>query len=94
MVFSIVKLTTNTGISDQDVMIGIPNVDDVKRSKLYRELIEDCGCSKYILVTVKSIAIKHNEVKLVLESHYVIIPEEYFMDTRRTGNEVQRRNQF
>ena len=86
MIFSIVKLTTNTGISDWDLMIGTPNVDDVKRSKMYKELIEDCGGSKFILVTVRSVETKSKDVKLINESRYAIIPcEEITMKGSQHG---------
>lgn len=91
MVFSIVKLTTDTGISDQNVMIGIPNVNDVKRSKLYRELVEDCGCSKYILVTVRSVEVKGKAVKLDNDSRYAIILGEE-ITLKGEANAIQRRN--
>lgn len=53
-VFSLVGLETNTGIRDAGIISGMPEVEDVQNSKLYRELVEDCGCSDYIAVIVKS----------------------------------------
>ncbi|MEA4895889.1 MAG: hypothetical protein VB064_11610 [Oscillospiraceae bacterium] len=91
MIFSIVKLTTNTGISDQDLMVGTPNVDDVKRSKLYKELVEDCGGSKYILAAVRSVEIENSKVDLIDEYRYAIIPEGEFT-MRGETNEIHRKN--
>jgi len=53
-VFSLIGLETNTGIRDAGIMSGIPEVEDVQNSTLYRELVEDCGSSDYIAVIVKS----------------------------------------
>jgi len=53
-VFSLVGLETNTGIRDAGIMSGVPEVEDIQNSTLYRELVEDCGCSDYITVIVKS----------------------------------------
>ena len=47
-VFSLVGLETNTGIRDAGIMSGIPEVEDIQNSDLYKELVEDCGCSDYI----------------------------------------------
>lgn len=52
--FSVVVLQTNTGICDVGLMSGIPVVEDVQDSKLYKKLVEDCGNSDYIAATVKS----------------------------------------
>lgn len=52
--FSFVELETNTGISDSGLMGGIPDREDVKNSDLYQELLEDCGDSASIQVTVNS----------------------------------------
>lgn len=52
--FSLVSLQTNTGICDAGLMSGIPEVEDVQDSRLYKELVEDCGYSSYIEATVKS----------------------------------------
>jgi len=53
-VFSIIGLETNTGISAVGLMSGIPDSEDVQKSQLYKELVEDCGESEYITATVKS----------------------------------------
>ena len=53
-IFSFVELETNTGVSDSGYLSGIPDRDDIESSDLYRELIEDCGGSKYMEVTVSS----------------------------------------
>lgn len=53
-VFSIIGLETNTGIRDVGLMIGIPEVEDIQKSQLYKELVEDCGASEFITVAVKS----------------------------------------
>lgn len=53
-VFSIIGLETNTGISDVGLMSGIPEVEDIQKSQLYKELVEDCGESEFITVAVKS----------------------------------------
>lgn len=53
-VFSLVELETSTGIHDAGIISGIPEVEDIKNSMLYRELLEDCGRSDYITVIVKS----------------------------------------
>lgn len=53
-IFSVVELETNTGIHDSGLMGGIPDREDVESSDLYQELVEDCGDSEYINVTVNS----------------------------------------
>jgi hypothetical protein len=53
-IFSVVALKTNTGIRDFGLMGGIPQVEDIRSSKLYQELVEDCGDSDYIGAVVKS----------------------------------------
>ena len=53
-IFSVVELETNTGISDNSLMGGIPDSDDVESSELYLELLEDCGSSDYIDVKISS----------------------------------------
>ncbi|MGF7145072.1 hypothetical protein HNQ56_003508 [Anaerotaenia torta] len=53
-VFSLVGLETNTGIRDAGIVSGVPEVEDIQNSTLYRELVEDCGCFDYITVIVKS----------------------------------------
>ncbi len=53
-IFSVVALKTNTGIRDFGLMGGIPQMEDIQSSKLYRELVEDCGDSDYIGAVVKS----------------------------------------
>jgi len=53
-VFSFIGLETNTGIRDVGLMSGIPEVEDIQKSQLYRELVEDCGESEFITVAVKS----------------------------------------
>jgi len=53
-VFSIIGLETNTGIRDVGLMSGIPEVEDIQKSQLYKELVEDCGESEFITVAVKS----------------------------------------
>lgn len=58
-IFSIIGLETNTGIRDAGVMSGIPEVEDIQRSNLYKELLEDCGASEYIAVIVKSFRYGH-----------------------------------
>lgn len=92
LIFSVVVLSTNTGISDYDLMNGIPNVDDIKHSILYKELLEDCGGSKYILVSVKSVEIESQNAILVNEMRYAIIPEEIFTFSRRENYGLQSRN--
>ncbi len=57
-IFSIIGLQTNTGIRDAGVMSGIPEVEDIQRSDLYKEL-EVCGASEYIAVIVKSLRYGH-----------------------------------
>ena len=53
-IFSVVELETNTGISDSGLMGGIPDREDVEGADIYQELVEDCGGSEYINVTVNS----------------------------------------
>lgn len=53
-VFSKVSLKTNTNIADSGFMSGMPDCDEVMKSDLYRELLEDCGGSKYIRITIDS----------------------------------------
>lgn len=53
-IFSVVELETSTGISDSGYMGGIPDREDVKKSDLYQELLEDCGDTASIQVTVNS----------------------------------------
>lgn len=53
-IFSIIGLETNTGIRDVGLMSGVPEVEDIQNSQLYKELVEDCGGSDYIAVIVKS----------------------------------------
>ena len=53
-IFSLVELETNTGIGDSGYLSGIPDRDDIESSDLYQELVEDCGDSKYMEVTVSS----------------------------------------
>jgi hypothetical protein len=53
-VFSIIGLETNTGIQDVGLMGGIPEAEDIQKSQLYKELVEDCGGAEYIMVSVKS----------------------------------------
>ena len=53
-VFSIIGLETNTGIRDVGLISGVPEVEDIQKSQLYKELVEDCGESEYITVAVKS----------------------------------------
>lgn len=45
-VFSIIGLETNTGIQDVGLMSGIPEAEDIQKSQLYKELVEDCGESE------------------------------------------------
>lgn len=52
--FSFVELETNTGISDSGYIGGIPDREDVKSSDLYQELLENCGGTESIQVTVNS----------------------------------------
>lgn len=44
-VFSIIGLETNTGIRDVGFMSGIPKVEDIQKSQLYKELVEDRNTS-------------------------------------------------
>ena|SRR5659263_397413 len=60
-IFSVVELETNTGISDSGLMGGIPDHEDVEGSYLYQELVEDCGGSEYINVTVNSYSYSEGE---------------------------------
>lgn len=53
-VFSIIVLETNTGIQEVGLMSGIPEAEDIQKSQLYKDLVEDCGKSEYIMVAVKS----------------------------------------
>lgn len=53
-VFSLIGLETSTGIRDIGIMGGISEMEDIQSSQLYRELVEDCGGSKYIEIVVKS----------------------------------------
>lgn len=53
-IFSVIGLETNTGIRDVGLMSGVPEVEDIQNSQLYKELVEDCGGSEYIIVAVKS----------------------------------------
>ncbi|WRS26394.1 hypothetical protein U6B65_08505 [Oscillospiraceae bacterium MB08-C2-2] len=57
--FSILGLETNTGIPSAGIMSGIPEVKDIQRSNLYKELRWDCGASEYIAVIVKSFRYGH-----------------------------------
>lgn len=50
-IFSIIGLETNTGIGDVGLMSGIPEVEDIQKSQLYKELVEDCGESEFITVS-------------------------------------------
>ncbi len=93
LIISIVELKTNTGIYDCGILSGIPNVDNVKASKLYQELIEDCGCTKYVLVSVKSVTIAKQDASITNEEGYAIIPEEEYV-FRGKENDVQRRNHY
>lgn len=52
--FSVVGLETSTGIRDIEIMSGIPEAEEIQNSRLYKELIEDCGSSDYITVNLKS----------------------------------------
>ena len=52
--FSFVSLETNTGIRDVGLMSGVPEVEDIQKSQLYKELVEDCEESEFITVAVKS----------------------------------------
>jgi hypothetical protein len=58
-IFSIIGLETNTGIRDAGIMCSIPEVEDIQRSNLYKELPWDCGASEYIAVIVKSFRYGH-----------------------------------
>ncbi|ACV62337.1 hypothetical protein Dtox_1473 [Desulfofarcimen acetoxidans DSM 771] len=60
-VFSIIGLETNTGIRDIGLMSGIPEVEDIQKSQLYKELVEDCGESEFITVAVKSFSYGEGE---------------------------------
>jgi hypothetical protein len=51
--FSIISLETNTGIQDIGIMDGIPEVEDIQNLQTYKELLEDCGGSKYISMVVQ-----------------------------------------
>ena len=62
-VFSIIGLETNTGIRDVGLMSGIPEVEDIQKSQLYTELVEDCGESEYITVAVKSFRYGEGELQ-------------------------------
>jgi len=53
-IFSFVEIETNTGISDRGYMGGIPDREDMESSDLYQELMEDCGDTESIQVTVNS----------------------------------------
>lgn len=53
-VFSIIGLETNTGIQEVGLMSGIPEAEDIQKSQLYKDLVEDCGGSEYITAVVKS----------------------------------------
>ncbi len=52
--FSVVGLETSTGIRDIEFMSGIPETEEIQDSRLYKELVEDCGSSDYITVNLKS----------------------------------------
>lgn len=62
-VFSIIGLETDTGIRDVGFMSGIPEVEDIQKSQLYRELVEDCGKADYIKVAVKSFRYGEGEME-------------------------------
>lgn len=53
-IFSLVELETNTGITDSGYMGGIPDREDIENSDNYQELLEDCGSTESIQVTVNS----------------------------------------
>ncbi|MGB8451858.1 MAG: hypothetical protein WCD89_05945 [Anaerocolumna sp.] len=53
-IFSVIGLETNTSIRDVGLMSGIPEMEDIQNSRLYKELVDDCGGSEYIAVVVKS----------------------------------------
>jgi len=53
-VFSFVELETSTGISDSGYMGGIPDREEIENSDLYQELLDDCGGTESIQVTVNS----------------------------------------
>ena len=62
-VFSIIGLETNTGIRDVGLMSGIPEVEDIQKSQLYKELVEDCGEFEFITVAVKSFRYGEGELE-------------------------------
>ncbi|WP_041272709.1 hypothetical protein [Desulfitobacterium hafniense] len=52
--FSVVRLETSTGVRDIETVSGIPEAEEIQDSRLYKELVEDCGSSDYITVNLKS----------------------------------------
>lgn len=52
--FTLLELETNTGITDRGYEPGILDRDDVQDTDIYKELVEDCGGSKYINVSLKA----------------------------------------
>ncbi|AFV02339.1 MULTISPECIES: hypothetical protein [Dehalobacter] len=53
-IFSLVELEANTGITYSGYMSGMSDREDVENSDLYQELLEDCGGTESIKVTVNS----------------------------------------
>lgn len=62
-IFSVIGLETITGIRDAEIMSGILEVEDIQRSNLYKELLQDCGASEYIAMIVKSFQYGHGPPK-------------------------------
>lgn len=62
-VFSVIELETNTGIRDAGLMGGIPKMEKIQKSKLFKELVDDCGCTEYITVDVKSYSYDKDEYR-------------------------------
>ncbi len=62
-IFSLIGLETNTGIRDIRIISGIPELEDIQNSQVYKELVEDCGGSAYIGVIVKSFRYGHGPPK-------------------------------
>lgn len=62
-IFSIISLETNTGIRDIGLMSGVPEAEDIQKTQLYKELVEDCGESEYIMVRVKSFRYGEGELQ-------------------------------
>lgn len=54
--FTLIELETNTGIKDSAFERGVLDRDDVPDTDLYKELLEDCGGTQHINISLKAYA--------------------------------------